>query len=142
MRSDLKQRFNIVPGQNAPVIAAKEDGNSLAMFRWGLIPSWAKEAKIGYKMINARSECITEKPTFKRLVGKRHCLVLANGFFEWRKEGNKKVPLHLKLKSGRVSLFPSYGIPGGRPAAILSIPTGCSRPRRMNWSSRSMTGCR
>ena len=66
MAGELKQRFNISPGQDAPVIAAKEDGNSLVMFRWGLIPSWAKDASIGYKMINARSETITEKPTFKR----------------------------------------------------------------------------
>jgi putative SOS response-associated peptidase YedK len=89
-----------------PVIAAKVDGNSLEMFRWGLIPSWAKEASIGYKMINARSETITKKPAFKWLVGKRHCLVLANGFFEWRKEGKKKFPMHFKLKSEQIFTFP------------------------------------
>jgi len=105
--AQLKQRFNIAPGQDAPVIAANEGrGNSLVMYRWGLIPSWAKEAAIGYKMINARCETVTEKPTFKRLVGKRHCLVLANGFFEWRKDDKKKFPMHFKLKSGESFTFP------------------------------------
>jgi putative SOS response-associated peptidase YedK len=103
---ELKQRFNISPGQEAPIIAAKEEGNCLEMFRWGLIPSWAKEASIGYRMINARSETVAYKPALKRLIGKRHCLVLANGFFEWRKEGKKKFPMYFKLQSGEIFTFP------------------------------------
>jgi putative SOS response-associated peptidase YedK len=79
----FQQRFNIAPGQDAPVLVAKEDGNTLEMFRWGLIPRWANEAAVGYKLINARAETLTEKVTFKGLVGKRHCLVLANVFYEW-----------------------------------------------------------
>jgi putative SOS response-associated peptidase YedK len=71
-----------------------------------LIPSEAKEASIGYEMINARSETVATKPAFKRLIGKRHCLVLANGFFERRKEGKKQFPMHFKLKSGEIFTFP------------------------------------
>lgn len=64
--SQLTQRFNIAPGQDAPVITANDDGNTLVLYRWRLIPSWAKEPAIGYKMINARSDSSKEKLTFKR----------------------------------------------------------------------------
>jgi len=66
--------------------------------RWGLVPSWAKDPSIGNKMINARAETLLEKPSFKRLVGKRRCLVLADGFYEWRKEGKGKVPMRFLVK--------------------------------------------
>jgi len=126
----FKQRFNIAPGQTAPIIVAKEDGNILEMYRWGLIPGWAKEASIGYKMINARSETITEKESFKRLVGNRHCLVLANGFFEWRKEGKQKIPLHFKLKSGASFTFPglwdSWKQPDGSILRTFTVLTTAS----------------
>jgi putative SOS response-associated peptidase YedK len=96
--SNLKQQFNIAPTQEAPVIVPSEAGNVLKMFRWGLIPNWSKDACTGH--INARAETIAEKPTFKPLVGTRHCLVLANGFYEWRKDCKQRFPLHFKLKSG------------------------------------------
>jgi putative SOS response-associated peptidase YedK len=103
----FNHRFNIAPGQNAPVIVAKKDRNTLDMFRWGLIPKGAKEAAaIGDEMINARSETITKKLPFKHLIGKRHCVVLANGFYKWRREGKQKIPLHFKLKSGESFTFP------------------------------------
>jgi putative SOS response-associated peptidase YedK len=70
-----------------------------------LIPVWAKDPAIGNKMINARAETLAEKPSFKWLLGKRRCLVLADGFYEWRKEGKRKVPMRFKLKSGEPFTF-------------------------------------
>jgi putative SOS response-associated peptidase YedK len=76
---DLKPRYNIAPSQDAPVIV-DEGGRALKQFRWGLIPSWAKEAAIGYKMINARAETLTEKPSFKKPFHTQRCLIIADGF--------------------------------------------------------------
>jgi len=94
---DLNPRYNIAPGQEAPVVVY-EAAKTPAMMRWGLVPSWAKDPAIGNKMINARAETITEKPSFKRLIERRRCLVLADGFYEWRKEERRKVPVRFVLK--------------------------------------------
>ena len=94
----LRPRYNIAPGQEAPVIVNTDGVRKLAMMRWGLVPSWAKDPSIGNRMINARAETLTEKPSFKRLVGKRRCLVLADGFYEWRRDGKRKFPMRIVLK--------------------------------------------
>jgi len=97
----FKKRFNIAPTQNVPVVVVEEDNRILKLMRWGLVPFWAKEPSIGYKMINAKAETITEKPSFKNLLKKKRCLVLASGFYEWIKteKKNKKTPLYFRLKS-------------------------------------------
>jgi len=95
---DLKPRYNIAPGQEAAVVV-REETTALATMRWGLVPSWAQDPAIGNRMINARAETITEKPSFKRLIERRRCLVLADGFYEWRKEERGKVPMRFVLKS-------------------------------------------
>ena len=95
---DLKPRYNIAPGQEAAVVV-REETTTLAAMRWGLVPSWAKEPAIGNRMINARAETITEKPSFKRLIERRRCLVPADGFYEWRREAKGKVPMRFILKS-------------------------------------------
>ena len=83
----FKPRYNIAPTQQAPVIANLDGANCVELFQWGLVPSWAKDISIGNRMINARAETLAEKSTFKRLLNNRRCLVLADGFYEWRKEG-------------------------------------------------------
>jgi len=100
MQIDFKPRYNIAPGQDSLVVA-KDSRRRLLMMRWGLIPTWAKEASVGYKMINARSETLTEKPSFRNLYRSRRCLVLADGFYEWKKKKNvkTKVPMRFVLKS-------------------------------------------
>lgn len=101
---EITPRYNIAPGQQAPVIV--NDGRiAVRLMQWGLIPSWAKDPAIGNKMINARSETLSEKPSFKRLIGKSRCLVLADGFYEWRKEGKGKVPMRFVLKSRQSFVF-------------------------------------
>lgn len=83
---NLPARYNVAPSQSVPVVRAAENGGrELVMMRWGLIPFWAKDAKIGYKCINARGETVTTSPAFREAFKRRRCLVLADGFYEWKK---------------------------------------------------------
>jgi putative SOS response-associated peptidase YedK len=91
-------RYNIAPSQEVPVIVQNEGVNELKRMKWGLVPSWAPDPEIGNRMINARAETLTEEPSFKRLVQQRRCLIPADGFYEWRREGNRKVPVWIHLK--------------------------------------------
>lgn len=87
----IRKRFNIAPTQQAPVIrAAKDGGREAAMLRWGLVPFWARDLKIGTTMINARSESVEAKPAFREALRQRRCLVPATGFFEWQGEPGRK----------------------------------------------------
>ncbi|HEX8906427.1 MAG TPA: SOS response-associated peptidase, partial [Longimicrobiaceae bacterium] len=85
-------RFNIAPTQDVPVLLSDGGRRVLDVFRWGLIPSWAKDAKIGNKMINARAEGVAEKPAYRAAFQRRRCLVPASGFYEWKKAAGGKVP--------------------------------------------------
>ncbi len=89
--------YNIAPGQD--VLAIIHDGKErrAGYIRWGLIPSWAKDEKIGYKMINARSETVHEKPSFKNLLAQKRCLIIADSFYEWQKQGSRKQPKRIQL---------------------------------------------
>jgi putative SOS response-associated peptidase YedK len=111
----LKPRYNIAPGQVAPVIVNAHGKRSIELFQWGLIPSWAKDPAIVNKMINARAETLAEKPSFKRLLKGRRCLVLADSFYEWRKEAKRKVPMRFKLKSGEPFTFAGLWDAGKQP---------------------------
>jgi putative SOS response-associated peptidase YedK len=89
----LALRYNIAPTQDVVVVKQGETGRELAEMKWGLIPSWAKDPKIAYTMINARSETAADKPAFRSAIRKRRCLIAADGFYEWRKEGKAKLPI-------------------------------------------------
>ncbi len=89
---DHEPRYNITPTQQAPVVASDRRGDRMGLMRWGLVPSWAKDVAIGSRMINARAETLRTKPAFKEAVVARRCLVPADGFYEWVKEGSGKVP--------------------------------------------------
>lgn len=102
---ELSPRYNIAPTQEIAVVP-NTGRNQIEFFRWGLVPSWAKDPKIGNRMINARSETLAEKPSFRAAFRRRRCLILADGFFEWRKETAKaKTPLYVHLKSGKPFAF-------------------------------------
>ncbi|HET6264165.1 MAG TPA: SOS response-associated peptidase, partial [Usitatibacter sp.] len=89
----VRKRFNIAPTQDAPVIRAGPGGErEIAMLRWGLVPSWAPDLKVGTRMINARAEGIDAKPAFREAVKSRRCVVPATGFFEWQGEPGRKQP--------------------------------------------------
>src|SRR5437588_13024146 len=86
-----KPRFNVAPTQDAPVVRLRDGVRTMEMMRWGLVPFWAKEKKAPL-MINARVEGIDVKPMFRDLLGRKRCLVPADGFFEWRHAGSQKIP--------------------------------------------------
>ena len=96
----IEPRYNVAPGQTVPVIVQGEAGRSMRKMGWGLIPSWTKDPAIGYRSINARVETVAEKPTFRTASKKRHCLVPATGFYEWKTVGKKKLPTAFRLRSG------------------------------------------
>ncbi len=102
---ELPPRYNIAPSQAVAVIA-NNGQNKVEFFRWGLIPSWARDASIGNKMINARAETLAEKPAFRAAYQRRRCLILADGFYEWRKETGKiKTPMYIRIESGQPFAF-------------------------------------
>ncbi len=94
---EISTRYNIAPTQEVPIIV--NDGrNKVFMMRFGLIPSWSKEKKTRYSLINARAETVTKKPMFRRLLAKHRCLVPTTGFYEWKKVGSRKTPHFIRVK--------------------------------------------
>lgn len=98
-------RYNIAPSQQVLAVVSDSRERRLGQLRWGLIPFWAKDPKIGYKMINARAETVAEKASFKHSFKRQRCLIPADGFYEWKKEGNRKRPMRVRLKSGEPFAF-------------------------------------
>jgi putative SOS response-associated peptidase YedK len=103
---NLPPRYNIAPSQPVAVIPNTGD-NTLSMYRWGLIPSWAKDPSIGDRMINARSESLAEKPSFRNAYKRRRCLILSDGFYEWKQNPDlkSKQPMYIRLKNARPFAF-------------------------------------
>ncbi|HBA91999.1 MAG: hypothetical protein A2X24_09050 [Chloroflexi bacterium GWB2_54_36] len=101
MPEELMPRYNIVPTQPVAVITDAA-ARTVEFMRWGLVPSWAKDISIGSKLINARAETVTEKPSFRSAFAHRRCLILADGFYEWQKTGTKSpsIPYYLHLTNG------------------------------------------
>ena|SRR5689334_3869152 len=94
----IRKRFNIAPTQEAPVVRVSRTGErEIAMLRWGLVPAWAKELRVGTKMINARAEGVDAKPAFRDAVKRRRCIVPATGFFEWQGEPGRKQPFAITV---------------------------------------------
>jgi putative SOS response-associated peptidase YedK len=103
--NDLVKRYNVAPSQLA-LVMTDEKPHELQHYKWGLIPSWAKEASIGYKMINAKSETIFQKPSFRNLIKNKRCLVIADGFYEWKPLTLKhKQPYRIGLKGDDLFAF-------------------------------------
>lgn len=100
----FEPNYNAAPNQKLPVIT-NETPNKIVEYRWGLIPFWAKDASIGSRMINARAESLLEKPSFKAAFKKRRCLVIADGFYEWKKGEKEKIPYRITLKNGELFSF-------------------------------------
>lgn len=118
---------NISPGQEIAAVLRKDHQNILVDFQWGLIPSCANDPSIGNKMINARAETITEKPSFRSAFKKRRCLIPADGFYEWQKLGKIKQPFRFSLKSGEpfgfAGLYESWMSPEQKPVNTCTIIT-------------------
>ncbi|SEQ49931.1 SOS response-associated peptidase [Piscibacillus halophilus] len=102
---DFPVRYNIAPTQDILTIINDGERNRAGNMRWGLIPFWAKDKTIGNKMINARVETADEKPSFKRLMERRRCLILADSFYEWKKDGIGKRPMRIKVTDRQIFTF-------------------------------------
>jgi putative SOS response-associated peptidase YedK len=100
-----RPRFNIAPTQPAPVVPNRDGPRHLEMMRWGLVPPWSKDLSGSARMINARVETAATSKAFRDALLRRRCLVVADGFFEWRTEGPKKVPLHIRRDDRRPFAF-------------------------------------
>jgi putative SOS response-associated peptidase YedK len=122
-------RYNIAPSQNIAVVRGKQDapGLQMAMMRWGLIPNWAKDERLGYKMINARAETVAEKPAFRSAYRQRRCLIAAGGFYEWQRQGKNKQPYFLTVKEKKIFAFAGiwerWQSPVGEPVESCAILT-------------------
>jgi putative SOS response-associated peptidase YedK len=121
-------RFNIAPTQQVMIIRTRADGGREAAFvQWGLIPSWAKEAAIGSKMINARAESAAEKPAFREAFQHRRCLIPADGFFEWKKTGGRRQPMFVVRRDGApmalAGLWERWRNPRGEDVETCAIIT-------------------
>ena len=104
---DLPPRYNIAPSQSVAVVRHMPGNNSpqLNMLHWGLIPYWAKDLKTAYKLVNARGETLNQKPSFRSAFKMRRCLVVADGFYEWKRSGKIRQPFYVHLKNDSVIGF-------------------------------------
>lgn len=103
---EVEAHYNIAPSNFVAVIRHDKEGvRKLGMLHWGLVPHWAKDKKIGYRMINARSETVREKPSFRNAFRRRRCLVPSSGFYEWKKEADHKVPYFISMQDAEGFAF-------------------------------------
>jgi len=126
--TEIEPRYNIAPTQKAPIVRFRRDGGrEIIGARWGLIPGWAKDPKIGARMINARSETVADKPAFRSALRRRRCLVPASGFFEWRKTPHGKQPYFMHAGADQVlalaGLWESWTAPDESPLETYTILT-------------------
>lgn len=130
---DLPPRFNIAPGQNIPAIIEDRGQRRIGQLRWGLVPSWAPDAKGGYKMINARAETLTEKPAYRRLFERKRCIIPADGFYEWQQRPSGKQPMRIMMKNEELfsfaGLFDTWSGPEGEKIHTCTIIT--TRPNEV-----------
>ncbi|TFE23378.1 SOS response-associated peptidase [Cohnella luojiensis] len=120
-------RYNVAPMQNVTAVIHDGEKNKLGELRWGLVPSWASDEKIGSKMINARAETILEKASFKNLIRRKRAIIPADGFYEWKQHGGKKQPMRITMRDGAIfsmaALYDSWMAPDGRKLSTFTIIT-------------------
>jgi putative SOS response-associated peptidase YedK len=102
---DIIPNFNVAPTQEILTIVSHDNENKLEKLHWGLVPFWAKDTSIGSRMINARAETVSSKPSFRNAFKKRRCLIPADGFYEWTGEKGKKQPYYVSIPSGEPFAF-------------------------------------
>jgi putative SOS response-associated peptidase YedK len=119
--------YNISPGQDIAIVVNEDGANRLSACHWGFVPPWGKELNDGYKMINARAETVAEKPSFRQAFSRQRCLVLADGFYEWKSEGGKKRPFYIHRRDGRpfgmAGLYNTWTSPEGKQVCTTVIIT-------------------
>ena len=145
MPYDWSPRYNVAPSQSIPVVT-DPNNRIVSYMRWGLIPSWAKDESIGNRMINARAETLEIKPAFRKAFAQRRCLILSDGFYEWKRFSEKGIPstpYYFYLKDHKPFAFAgplgNVEIPPGRGNSELYHYYMCREPRLSN---QFMNGCR
>lgn len=120
-------RYNIAPTQMVTAIINDGSINRIGQLRWGLVPSWAKDPSAGAKMINARSETLEDKPAYRMPFYRKRCLIPADGFYEWQKNENSKLPFRIGLKSGEIfsmaGLYDTWITPSGEKLSTCTVIT-------------------
>jgi putative SOS response-associated peptidase YedK len=132
---ELRPRFNIAPSQDVLVVLLDGDGSPRGThFRWGLVPFWAKDPRIGNRLINARAETVHEKPAFRAAFARRRCLVIADGFYEWQKHAGGKRPFRIQRRDGRAFAFAGIWEEwGSRAAPLRSCAILTTSPNELMW---------
>lgn len=130
---EVEPRYNIAPTSMIPVIYQTEDGYVMHDMRWGLVPSWSKEAKPAFASFNARIETVAHKPAFRNAFRKRRCVIPASGFYEWQAdEEGAKQPYYFRLKEGHemalAGLWESWHSPEGQALQSCTIIVGNANP--------------
>ena len=120
-------RYNIAPTQNVLTVRSEDGHNVAEHMRWGLIPSWAKDMSIGNRAINARAETLAERPMFRTALRRRRCLILADGFYEWIRQGKARQPMRILLTTGEpfafAGLWETWTNPDGETIHSCTIVT-------------------
>jgi putative SOS response-associated peptidase YedK len=97
----VEARYNIAPTQDILGVRQTPDGREMTLLKWGLVPSWAKDTSVGGKLINARSETVAEKPSFREAFKQRRCIIPADGFYEWQRTEGRKQPFFFHMRDDR-----------------------------------------
>jgi putative SOS response-associated peptidase YedK len=124
---DFPPRFNVAPSQPIPVVRLLEGKRSFALLRWGLIPSWVKDPRAFSLLVNARGESVLDKPAFRNGMKRRRCLIPADGFYEWRQDGERKRPFFVRPRDGKpvafAGLWEAWMGPNGEEMETVCIVT-------------------
>ncbi|QRG65127.1 SOS response-associated peptidase [Brevibacillus choshinensis] len=124
---EYRMRYNIAPGQQILAIIAEKGKRRIGELRWGLIPSWAKDAGQGFQLINARAESLQEKPSFQKLLVRKRCMIPADGFYEWKQTESGKQPMRIQRKDEQpfafAGLFDTWIQPDGQKLHTCTIIT-------------------
>ena len=129
---EVEPHYNIAPSQTIPVVRETAQGRELAFLRWGLIPWWAKDIRIGMKLVNARAESLADKPAFRDAYRHRRCLVPADAFYEWKPVAGRKQPYCIRLRDagpfGMAGVWERWKDPSGQLVESCTIVTVDANP--------------
>ena len=124
---EVEPHYNIAPGQTIPVVRETGQDRELVLLKWGLIPSWAKEASIGMRLVNARGETLADKPAFRGAYRQRRCLIPADAFYEWKAIAGRKQPYCIRMRDeapfGMAGLWERWKAPDGQMVESCTIVT-------------------
>ncbi len=127
---EFDEIYNAAPSFDMPVVFSQEKKRVLDLYRWGLVPFWAKDENPKYNMINARAESLNEKKSYQKPFRSQRCVVPANGFYEWKKSGKRKIPHFIRFKSNKLmnfaGLYENWHNSEGKKVDSFTIITTCS----------------